>query len=247
MDTKSIYSALISAGMTTEGACGLMGNMQAESAMRSNNAQDGMTRLSDEEYTNAADNGSINFVRDAVGYGLCQWTYWSRKQALLNYAKSKGKSVGDQTVQVEFCIKELKAEYSSVWKLLCSTSDLYTAAAKVCTDYERPAVNNIDARYKFAKQFYDQFANEKVTVPQKETQKKAKTCTVEVPVLELGSKGFSVWLAQILLNKHECNVKWTDGDFGNNTLEKTKEFQRKKGLTADGIIGAKTWNALLKG
>jgi hypothetical protein len=34
----------------------------------------------DDSYTSAVDNGTYtNFVTDAVGYGLAQWTYWTRK------------------------------------------------------------------------------------------------------------------------------------------------------------------------
>ena len=54
MSARDIYAKLIAAGLTHEGTCGLMGNMQAESGMKSNIVQRGMTALSDEEYTAAA-------------------------------------------------------------------------------------------------------------------------------------------------------------------------------------------------
>lgn len=158
LSNQSIYTQLVSAGMSPAGACALMGNMNAESAMRANNAQDGMTRLSDAEYTAAADNGSIDFVHDAVGYGLCQWTYWARKQNLLNYAKSRGVSVGTETMQVDFAVKELKSEYSGLWSYMCGTNDIETATSRICKEFERPAVNNISVRLEAAKGFYKQFA-----------------------------------------------------------------------------------------
>ena len=47
--------------------------------------------MTDAEYTAAVDSGSYtNFVRDSAGYGLAQWTYYSRKQALYDYAKAAG-------------------------------------------------------------------------------------------------------------------------------------------------------------
>lgn len=159
MSNKTIYQALRAAGLTKEGACGLMGNMQAESSMRSNIAQRGMTHMTDEAYTSAANLGQLDFIHDSVGYGLCQWTYYSRKSNLLNYARQKGVSVGDEAMQVQFCLKELKTEYRSVWKTLTESDDLYQCTSKVCTDYERPAENNISVRYQFAREFYNEFAN----------------------------------------------------------------------------------------
>jgi hypothetical protein len=36
----------------------------------------------------------------------------------------------------------------------------------------------------------------------------------------------------------------SDNQFGNGTLKAVKSFQKKNGLTADGVVGAKTWKAL---
>lgn len=156
MSTQTIYQTLKLAGLTTEGACGLMGNLKAESGMKSNIAQRGMTAMSDEEYTAAADAGTINFVKDSVGYGLAQWTYWSRKQGLLDFAKAKHVSVGDEDMQVQYCLKELN-DYPGVLSVLKTSTDLKRCSDIVCTDFERPAVNNLDQRYSFALEFYNQF------------------------------------------------------------------------------------------
>lgn len=157
MSNKTIYDALIAAGMTQEGACGLMGNMMAESTMKANIAQRGMTKLSDEKYTAAADNGLIDFTRDQVGYGLCQWTHHTRKAALLAFAKNKGVSVGDEGMQIEFCLRELQQEYPLLMLKLCSSHDINECADRVCDQYERPAVNNYNARREYARQFFNDF------------------------------------------------------------------------------------------
>lgn len=160
MSGMSIYGALVRAGMTAAGACGLMGNMQAESGMKSNIVQRGMTALSDGEYTRRADAGEPDFIRDGAGYGLCQWTYWSRKQALLRFARERGVSVGDEGMQVEFCLSELCGEYPALRRFLCETQDVRAAAERVCREYERPAVNNVDARAAYAARFADMAARE---------------------------------------------------------------------------------------
>ena len=56
-------------------------------------------------------------------------------------------------MQTAFAVDELKTEYAALWKFLCETDDLYTAAERICKEYERPEVNNVDARYKAAQDF----------------------------------------------------------------------------------------------
>lgn len=152
MSEQTIYQTLRAAGMTRAGACGLMGNMLAESGLCAAIAQRGMTALSDAQYTAAADAGQLDFVHDAVGYGLCQWTYFSRKAALLAFARERGVSVGDEETQVLFCLRELRTEYPRLWETLCASDDLLDCARAVCVEYERPAVNNIDTRRRFAEE-----------------------------------------------------------------------------------------------
>ena len=158
MSERTIYEALRAAGLTKEGACGVMGNMMAESGMRADIAQRGCTALSDAAYTEAADRGAIPFADDGVGYGLCQWTWSARKAALLAFAKERGVSVGDEGMQVQFCIRELRGDFPGVWRVLTASRDLYECARSVCIQYERPAVNNIDARHAYAERFLRELA-----------------------------------------------------------------------------------------
>lgn len=158
MSELSIYETLRNAGLTAEGACGLMGNMMAESSMKANIAQRGLTKLSDEEYTKRFDAEPVIYRSDAVGYGLCQWTYWTRKRDLWDFAHARGKSVGDENTQVLFCLKELREQYNGLFGFLCTTKDIYSAAERVCKEFERPAINNIAPRYAFAVDFFEKLA-----------------------------------------------------------------------------------------
>ena len=81
--------------------------------------------------------------------------------------------------------------------------------------------------------------------PEKPVTPTGSTCTVELPIIKQGNKGFTVIAVQTLLGKHNFGVKYTDGDFGPDTLAKVKAFQKAKGLTVDGIVGSKTWVKLL--
>lgn len=165
---EKIWNYLIGKGLNEFGVAGLMGNLYAESAFVSNNLQGtyntklGMT---DAQYTEAVDNGTYtNFVHDSAGYGLAQWTYWSRKQALLNFAKSRKTSIGDLEMQLEFLVKELTESYGSVLNVLKNASSVLQASNEVLLKYERPADQSVAVQNKraaYGQQYYDSYAGKK--------------------------------------------------------------------------------------
>lgn len=57
-------------------------------------------------------------------------------------------------------------------------------------------------------------------------------------ILKIGSKGENVKILQRFLGLPD------DGDFGPKTDVSVKSWQAKNGLTADGVVGPKTWNAM---
>lgn len=153
MSAQTIYDELRRAGMTHESACAMLGNMQCESGLKANIAQRGMTSLTDAQYTKLFDANPERCISDGVGYGLCQWTYPQRKRNLRQFARNWGVSVGAEDMQTAFVIDEMRTEYAALWKYLCETDELYTAAERICREYERPAVNNVAARYRAALEF----------------------------------------------------------------------------------------------
>lgn len=165
MSSKIIWDFLKKEGFSDFGVAGLMGNLDAESALRPNNLQDTYSRefkLSDVEYTTKVDNGTYtNFVHDEAGYGLAQWTYWSRKENLLNYAKSKKKSIGDLEMQLEFLVKELKTSYiNSVYNILKNATSVQQASDVVLMNFERPAnaASKKKERADMGQVYYDKYA-----------------------------------------------------------------------------------------
>ena len=68
-----------------------------------------------------------------------------------------------------------------------------------------------------------------------------------LPTLAKGSRGKSVKALQTLLKGYGyyLGVWGIDSSFGSATEAAVKEFQEKGGLEADGVVGAKTWAALL--
>jgi len=67
---------------------------------------------------------------------------------------------------------------------------------------------------------------------------------IERPTLKRGSKSEVVRSWQIFLNLHGYSCGIADGIFGVNTEKAIKQWQKDHNLTADGIIGPKTWASL---
>ena len=73
---------------------------------------------------------------------------------------------------------------------------------------------------------------------------KAKAPAPKRVVLRMGSRGAVVKELQTLLNKNGANLK-VDGVFGRRTKAAVINYQARKRLTKDGIVGKNTWGALL--
>ena len=102
------------------------------------------------------------FIRDSAGYGLAQWTYWSRKQELYDFAKSRGASIGDLNMQLDFLWQELNASYPTVMKALKSADSVKTASDIVLTQFERPAdqSNSVkELRANYGRAYYSYYAD----------------------------------------------------------------------------------------
>lgn len=166
----TIWKYLVANGLTEAGAAGLMGNLQAESGLNPKNLQNTFEKklgYTDEAYTAAVDSGKYtNFVKDSAGYGLAQWTYWSRKQALLQFAKAKGRSIGDIQMQLDFLVGELKG-YPAVDRVLRSAGSIREASDAVLLQFERPKDQSEAVRKKraaFGQEIYDRQRKEAHTM-----------------------------------------------------------------------------------
>lgn len=151
--------------LSDEAIAGIMGNMQWESGCESNRVEgdndETQKRQPSIDYTNRVMSGAISlntFIHDAKGYGLCQWTYPSRKENLYNsVVVSEGKRIDDEGAQLRYMLLECQLEFSNLWQRLLATNDITTAAGMFCREFERPAVNNITDRTKLGREIYNQF------------------------------------------------------------------------------------------
>ncbi len=171
---EQIFNFLVDSGATPEGAAGIMGNLQAESGCKSVRVQSDYYYANPDEYsanyTAQVDNGTVSeyeFVHNGPGgggYGLAQWTDEGRKQNLYNYAKSRGKSIGDLQMQLEFLVQELQTGYSSIWNLMTTSNDMRAVSNIVLHQFERPSDQSTDVEIKRCnngKAIYDLYSNKR--------------------------------------------------------------------------------------
>lgn len=86
-----------------------------------------------------------------------------------------------------------------------------------------------------------------MAVARPEYSEEVETVTIELSVLKKGSKGGEVKVLQRLLSGSGYGIGsyGVDGVFGNDTVKAVKAFQTANGLTADGVVGQKSWSKLL--
>ena len=161
---QTIWDFLMSKIGNAYGVAGLMGNLYVESHLQSVYLQSSYSRklgLSSAEYTKAVDDGSYtNFVHDEAGYGLAQWTHWSRKEKLLDCAKNCGTSIGDLMMQLTYLWLELQ-KYPIALGTCKSAKSIREASDAIALRYEKPKDTSEKAlqnRAEFGIKYYNTFA-----------------------------------------------------------------------------------------
>ena len=137
---KIIWDALIKAGYREIEAAGILGNLYEESGYNPINLQwiyEKILHMTDEEYTEAINSGIYSykqFYSDHAGYGLVQWTWWGRKQAMYNACYPE---IGSLDKQIRYMIKEL-AGYTHVQVMLRKASTIRECSDIILHYYEQP-------------------------------------------------------------------------------------------------------------
>lgn len=130
----TLYQALLSFWNNPSGVSALMGNIWHESASTFDGrivqgyGEADLTGFC-QDYTDDVNDGTISessFVNggpNGGGYGLCQWTYFTRKQGLYDYNISSGtNNIGDNTMQTYYIHQELPG-YPSAYNALITATE----------------------------------------------------------------------------------------------------------------------------
>lgn len=99
------WNYLFAMGLTKEQVIAIIANMYAEGQLSPTNRQN------TSDNANIEDPDYVYLTDDSVGYGICQWTYHSRKEGLLNMANDMEKEVSDIDVQLAYFQYEMEESY----------------------------------------------------------------------------------------------------------------------------------------
>ena len=264
---QTIYNLLRGYGLSEAGALGMLGNWECESGCEPYRVQGDYqaSRAISKAYVNAIKTGVSDcerFATDQKGFGLAQWTYPQRKRNLWDAWKASIHRIDDVYFQVWFAYNELLKEYSGLLQFLKTSEAIWDCTDRICREYERPAVNNVDARYQAALRIRREIdlngwqstagQEEKPSdsaapgvVPDQEPEpSQPKIETWPPRVIDLHCSGWpEVWLLQALLKCHGLNVL-VDGIFGDALSNKVRQWQKDNGLTPDGAVGPMSWTSL---
>ena len=277
--TQTIYNKLRAAGITQPGALGILGNWDCESNCEPCRVQgDFSYRTLSKDYVRNITNGSLSrdtFIYDQKGFGLAQWTYYSRKADLYDSWKKSGLSIDDVEFQVSFALKEMRQDFPYLFQFLKTCGDIYQACYEVCYKYENPAVKNVDARFRSATRIrYEIDLNwNKPTEPAEDPKPTEPEKPVETPELPsgwekipiteywpprgykggkedpglcFGMSGPDIGVIQAILKARGFKVTTITGTFDQELTDAVKAFQDAYNLGADGIVGKNTWRKLFE-
>ena len=269
MSELTIWQELRSLGYNEYAVAGIMGNMKAESGVESNRVEGDFSadRTASKAYTQNVDNGSItrgSFSTDAKGYGLCQWTFWSRKQGLYDYCQTFNVSISDEETQVQWLHKELKNSYQACYNILINATSVQQASDAFLLKFENPANAQAQSgtRAQMGTAFYNKYKGTSITgqaptqtqqKPQQQGTTPTALCYPGASILKQGDKGVAVVVAQkgiqcygINLGTSGPNRDGVDGEFGPAMANAVRLFQAKVGIPQTSLVDKTTWEKILK-
>ena len=255
---QTIYNVLRAGGLTQAGALGFLGNWDCESNCEPFRLQGDFSpyRSASHQYVADVTSGKIpmsQFAHDGKGFGLAQWTASDRKSDLYDFWKRSGKALDSAEMQCSFCWEELNTQgyLSTVRKTVTTSSDLYECVKIICIQYERPAVNNIDARFQSANRIKGEIDLDPQPVPPTPPTPNPQG-DVYWPPRTIDKNCFDwpeVWVLQSILYCRGYGLVPV-GDWLDDTTESLIAFQEKAfpgdKSKWDGCCGPLTWRKLLE-
>lgn len=161
INEHKIWETLKQLGFTDYASAGIMANIFVESGFKPDNVQNSFEKRlgSDTEYTKKVNNREYTreqFAHDSCGYGLCQWTYHTRKSALYDFCMCRSTKIDNITDQLLFMTQECRN--SGLFDRLNKCATPYDAGVLFMLNFERPKDQTVTAqkrRGELAIRFYN--------------------------------------------------------------------------------------------
>jgi len=175
--------------LTIKNPCGvaaIMGNLMLESSLNPL-CMTGANRkyyVDSRTYADLVNHDTLDrksFSKDGIAFGLAQWCYYTRKEALYDFAK--GKDIGSPEVQIDFLLTEMP-KYKTVWEAVINATDIITPCNIIMKKYEKPAKTDqaaLDRRVDEACKYYLKYSTNSSTAA-KELKKMVVTTMNKVNI-----------------------------------------------------------------
>lgn len=168
---QAIYNLLMTHFHNDIGVSGLMGNLQAESYLTPYRMQSELSESADISRSYATDVVQGNITKsqfiakdqdsiwyhgveyDGVGFGLAQWTYFSRKEALYDWRISNEFIDFGVNCTVSFLIHELSTNYPECYDMVMNGTNLKAVSDYILANFENPGDQSTEMklhRYRLA-------------------------------------------------------------------------------------------------
>lgn len=253
---QTIYNRLRQDGLTEAGALAMLGNFDCESNCEPNRVQGDFSpyRTASKQYVSDVTSGKINrdqFANDQKGFGLYQLTLPRRKRGYYDFWKQSGKALDDAELQCDYALKEMPSEAPGLLEELKTSNDLYQCTKDVCCRFERPAVNNIDARYQAALRIKDQIdLNPQPVPPEPPSPPEPPDPPLEIfwPPRTIDCHCADWPEVTVLGSVLYCRgyLTYAIGYWDDEMTEAVRDFQLDNSLAVDGCVGPMTWKVLLE-
>lgn len=154
-----IWNDLMAEFNNETGVAGLMGNLYAESGCTPYACQptrpypvcetyiDNVDshRISRDDFINHGCSADGGVSSGQLGFGLAQWTYYTRKEGLYDYMFANGSSIGNLSNQIQYVIQEIRSD-STMWDIVANATDINTVADYILLNYENPKDKSVTVK-----------------------------------------------------------------------------------------------------
>lgn len=189
-------------------AAAIVGNLYAGSKVDPTFAQNSFmpNGMAPAEYTGAVDSGTyVNFQTDKAAYGIARWKRPEVKGRLLNFAKSKGTSVGDMTTQLEFLVIDLGRK-EELTNQICEAKTIQEASDLFLDNYlgySDAGEKERNRRYQESEYFYKMYGVQvEVSEPMTDSGFRPYTAKLNYPAVNLRKEpSYSADIAAVLSAK----------------------------------------------